>query len=454
MKRILLREHGRLVRWRASTPPPPSTLARVYLDAARYDRLARFESAQPEAALRWHSDHARAQQWVGVIQIPGLQLEILPKIDVTHDDLSTLTVASVRQNLLFMLRFCRRVPMRPRGAASLTVSRDMPLLDWLTARFAQRILDELGRGAPMGYQAHRENRRALRGRLCIRDHLRHNLVRHDRFFCEYRALTPNTPLNQVLKASCQMLLRDRVQTRTREAIERALALLASVEPPVDPLGCLERVQLDRRSERFRDLLPMCRLILEHAAPGAQRGDHLGYSILFDMNRVFEDFLSAFLDQRVLPQLRGYELITQRAQRRRFLMRSGRRGVLALEPDLLIKHPDGRHLVLDAKWKRLPPSSPGQRGGVARADLYQLFAYTQRYGCQRSVLLYPRVADAPPRRFDILDVAGEASGRELCIEFVDLSRDLGSPRALDALAQELKVVVQRGFDPEPTPPRSL
>ena len=125
------------------------------------------------------------------------------------------------------------------------------------------------------------------------------------------------------------------------------------------------------------------------------------------------------------------------------MHHNERGVLPLRPDLLVEAPDGRRLVIDTKWKRLGES--GTRGGVATSDLYQLYAYTRRYGCARSVLLYPHATGVIPRDFDIVDSAGSLSGEQVRIRFANLHRDLHQESERNQLANELAQIVIDGLD---------
>ena len=124
-----------------------------------------------------------------------------------------------------------------------------------------------------------------------------------------------------------------------------------------------------------------------------------------MNRVFERFIAAYLQQYVVPRLPGVRLFTQASGRQRYLMQCGGAGVLRLKPDLLFEAAgSGISLVMDTKWKLLAPTERG-RGGVGEADLYQLYAYTRRYGSSWSVLLYPHTPGLVPRDFAVLDDNG-------------------------------------------------
>ena len=147
-------------------------------------------------------------------------------------------------------------------------------------------------------------------------------------------------------------------------------------------------------------------------------------------------MAAFLKKQVIPQLDGYRLYPQAKTKQLPLMKSGDKNVLTLKPDILIEAA-GRRFVLDTKWKQL--SDEGTRGGVGIDDLYQLYAYTRRYKCRRSVLLYPHVLGAKCRDFDIVDTCDQVG-----VRFVNLRRELHKRSDRDALACELTHIVKEGI----------
>ena len=115
---------------------------------------------------------------------------------------------------------------------------------------------------------------------------------------------------------------------------------------------------------------------------------------------------------------------------------GGRGVLRLTPDLLFEL-GGTHLVIDTKWKQI---GNGDRGRASGSDLYQLFAYTKRYGAPRSVLLYPHHAGFCDETLDVLDQLGVGGGERVELRSVNLGRDLWSPAQRDVLAAELMELI--------------
>jgi 5-methylcytosine-specific restriction enzyme subunit McrC len=300
------------------------------------------------------------------------------------------------------------------------------------------------RGPDRAYRRREENLRLFKGKLKTAPHLRRNAAHRARFFCEYDEFTSDTELNRIFKAACRMLTASMRMPKTLEQLGHALLLLEDVQDVAVNAQLLDRVVIDRRNTRFEELFVFCRMLLEGHAPGAASGGTKTYSLLFDMNAVFEKFVSAFLQKRVLPQLPGHRLVEQGKRQGKFLVRQGGRGVLQLKPDLTVMAPDGGRLVIDTKWKRMQSEREDGRLRVGNADLYQLYAYANRFDARRSLLLYPKLPQSHEQDFELVDAGEKQTGHHLGVRFVNLHRRLSSATERQAMAEELKVMIQTGL----------
>jgi 5-methylcytosine-specific restriction enzyme subunit McrC len=237
--------------------------------------------------------------------------------------------------------------------------------------------------------------------------------------------------------------------KTVEQLGHAMLLLEDVEDVAVNASLLDRVVINRRNVRFEELFVFCRMLLEGHAPGATSGGTKTYSFLFDMNAVFEKFVAAFLRKRVLPLLPGHRLVEQGKQQRKFLVRQDGRGVLQLKPDLTVIAPDGTKLVIDTKWKRMQSEREDGRLRIGNGDLYQLYAYADRFDARRSLLLYPKLPQSREQDFELVDPREMQTGRHLGVRFVNLHRKLSSAMERQKLADELKTMIQAGLAVAPS-----
>lgn len=447
MKRLVVTEHSRIERRAVRDMAAGYGIA--CLEDRHYDRVRAFDRARGDERDRifeWSDGFARTKQWVGVVQVPGVQIEILPKVDALVQSDAAAEDGKIqyeaRRNLLYMLSVSGDVPVRSRDVARLAV-RQAPLSETLAAIFADRLRQELLLGPERAYQEREANLRCFKGKLWVARQALHNTAHRERFFCRYDEFSEDTLMNRIFRAACQVLLEVTRTPGTQDLLRHCLLLLDGVDNVEIEQSDFARISLNRQSERFEDVLRFCRLILSGSTPTVQAGSTRTFSLLFDMNKVFERFIAAFLRRHVVGRLLGVEIFPQAAHHKRHLMESDGTGVLRLEPDVLLQTPSSM-LVMDTKWKLLVPGKRG-RGGVADADLYQLYAYTRRYGCKRSVLLYPFVSGLEPREFSVLDAGGAPSGERVSVRHVRLHRNLHHEAERETLALELTAIVREGLE---------
>jgi hypothetical protein len=115
------------------------------LTVARLKDLDRVYEVSERRIFDWtNPDWIKVQNYVGVIQVPGLSIEILPKIApsaetvVDPDAVARARWAQAQRNLLYMLAVAGIIPYSERGFANVEITR-MPLLEGLISAFARRF---------------------------------------------------------------------------------------------------------------------------------------------------------------------------------------------------------------------------------------------------------------------------------------------------------------------------
>lgn len=317
--------------------------------------------------------------FVGVIRAPdGFQIEVLPKVGKAMGEEKT------RQLLLAMLRCLREFQHIQTESAKLKAAR-MPLLEVFIGEFLRAVERVVKRGLRGAYNARQDNIVALRGKLLMAAHLRHNLCRRDRFFAEFDEFSVNRPANRLLHSALRRVL-DWTRSQAHQQLARELRFVfAEVPESQQPTLDFQRVRLDRGMEYYEDALAWARLILQGASPLTGTGRNKAPSLLFPMEKVFEAFVARHLPR----QLRRPYTLRAQASSRSLVQHNGREYFL-LRPDLLVREGGTNRLVLDTKWKLLNQANTSDKYGLSQADFYQLHAYGHNYlgGQGDVVLIYP------------------------------------------------------------------
>ncbi len=315
---------------------------------------------------------------VGVLRTPyGTQLEILPKVHEEKDD-----AEETRSMLVAMLRRLRWLERFRLGGEALLRARRMPLLEVFLRQFLDEVNHVLKRGLRSDYVTREENIAFLRGKLLVAQNIRRNLIHKHRFYCAFDEFLPDRPENRLIRRALEKVLR-LTGSATNERLARELLFAFQDVPSSWDVGKdFARSLCDRSTSHYRAAIAWCRVLLQEEPPVPMPGKAEHISLLFPMERIFEDYVGS-----LLARTEGVEEL-RRQSSSKWLLEIPKK--FQLKPDFVFRM-DGRTIVADAKWKRIHPDAGDDKRGVSQGDLYQLYAYGKKYEASGLVLFYPETA---------------------------------------------------------------
>ncbi len=360
------------------------------------DRLAAVAKASPlggeEGAriLQHARTFLKAQQVVGIIAAENCSLEILPKIDGLGDGESDGSKAQIRQNLVHMLAVALDLDIASGRLAELGHQREN-LLEILIRLFCEKLFEAVHRGLPRRYVAFEEDLPKLRGRLDVVRQFSVLAATPDRLACRFDELSNDIPLNQIMKAAVRRLMAiSRSEGNQRRLRELSFALSDVTDVPIARLRW-DQVILDRTNSRWKDLLALAKLLLGERFQTTTSGRGTGFSLLFEMNKLFEEYVGRLLKRAcagtdLTVHLQGGRLHCLAELGDGFAPTGARR--FMTKPDIIVRRGGDAVLIIDTKWKRLSSSIDDPKQGVSQGDVYQMMAYGRLYECSNLILLYP------------------------------------------------------------------
>lgn len=354
------------------------------------DRIAAVAAASPlskrAGGVLEHGRKAlRARGVVGVVAANGCALEILPKIDFPGEPAETAT-GSIRRRLVHMLAVALNIKIAPGQVTALDYQRQT-LLEILIRLFSEKLVDAVRQGMPRRYVEHADDLSAMRGRLDVTRQFTTLAANPSRLACQYDALSPDIALNQIMKAAITRLSRiARSADNQRSLRELAFAYADIADLPIPALRW-DDVILDRTNERWRQLFNLARLLLGERFQTTSAGESSGFSLLFEMNTLFEEYVTRIATRAVAGS--DLRIISQGG--RLFCLETDDGGIFRTKPDILVRR--GGHVIqiIDTKWKRIARRVDDKKQGVSQDDIYQMMAYGRVYDCPRLTLLYPHHA---------------------------------------------------------------
>ncbi|MFE1361474.1 McrC family protein [Streptomyces harbinensis] len=396
------------------SPTPPEVTLREYgppvsvpLDATAGRNLATsgiLAGAAPDPGRGGHW-LLRAGSRVGAVRTPGGPiLRIMPKTPVSR--------------LFFLLGFSLDPDRAWRDSREGTIDTGgyEDIVPALAHAVERQIDGALRKGVLQGYRAVEESALVVRGRLREAEQIRRHFGRMPPVEVAYDAYTTDTAENRLLRAATERLLRlPGVPGAVRRRLAHQRARLADARPLVrgQELPCW---QPSRLNSRYQPALRLAQAVLrgtspEHRPAGATPLAVDGF--LFDMNKLFEDFVTVALRESL--RHRGLTAHLQDSHR------LDTAGLIRMRPDLVVRTGDGRTAVAvaDAKYKI------EKADGRLNADLYQALAYATVLGLREAHLIY--AAGRQSERYHEVRGTGMApDGRRLRLyqHSLDLTRTPG------------------------------
>jgi len=343
-----------------------------------------------------------AKNFVGIITTnDGTTIEILPKIG---DDIG---FTETRKVFLDMLRTLKNIPFREFNLSHLNSDR-MSLLEIFIRMFVGEAQVLVKQGLKSNYCVACSNERFYKGKLLISENIKHNLINRARFFLAYDEFSINRPENRLIKSTLRYLYNQSRDESNRRAIMLLLPFFDDVEYSNNIEADLSKCINDRSMSHYRIVLNWCKVFLLGNSFTAFAGSEVAIALLFPMEKVFESYVSSRI-RKVLSD----SSIEVRAQDSRYSLFDKPNKAFALRPDIVIS--DGAStVVMDTKWKML--RNDAKNSGISQADMYQMYAYSRKYGASTVKLIYPLVSDVSRI---INEYMSEKDGVRVKIEFIDL-----------------------------------
>ena len=311
------------------------------------------------------------KNFVGVIHVCNLMIEILPKIDQHNDD-----EVSMRDMLVRMLHRTGDLPLDETESAPLKRTSGA-LFDLYIRLFLCEVRNLVVQGLPKHYSPHRANEPFVKGRLLLSEQLRHNLFRKDKNYIEYKRYSADHQFNHILKKALQIVASTSISMSTNA--KDLLSHFESVSDQTISSSDFPKLHFTRKTECYRLAITLAELIITGFQPDLKHGDYHVVAFLFDMNSLFEKYVAGEI-RREISQL-GIPIKLKTQATKVFWRHAGSNSRKLIRPDIILETPNDS-FVLDTKWKILQDVYSDDD------DLKQLYTYSLQFEVPHVFLIYP------------------------------------------------------------------
>ncbi len=307
-------------------------------------------------------------QFVGVLQIDGVLVQINPKADKGDDSSNWQGV------LLEMLTKCGRLKAQTAGSANVS-RKNLNLLEVYFELYLFEIEKLIRQGMIKQYRKESSNVKALKGKLEFAGDIRHNLVHKERFYTSHQVYDTNHLIHQILLSAIDIVEQFTKGSRLYNLCKRIMLTFPDVERKTITAKHINSVVLNRKTAPYSYAFELARLIILNYSPDISHGRERMLSLLFDMNQLWEEYVLVMLRKYVVEHREELKITGQ--SNKPFW------GSNSLRPDIEIYNKETKErIIIDTKWKR-----PGNSSASVQ-DLRQMYAYSRFWDAEKVMLLYP------------------------------------------------------------------
>lgn len=372
----------------------------------RYDDSGIFRKHHFDAMVKFNELHQnkyftiihkgiRFVSYVGVIQIGGLTIEILPKADNNENADKNLW-----QNVLLnMLKVCKHIQVESISETQLK-KRYQSILDVYFELYLNEVERLVKKGLIKKYQKNQSNQNSLKGKLLFAQNIQQNLVHKEHFYCEHQVYDKNHLLHQILLKGL-LVLKTFVNNTLKDKLNRLLYEFQDIENINIQKKHFDKIIIDRKNYDYQKAIEIAKIIILNYSPSLNYGNDNLLTLLFDMNALWEEYIFRILQKHKTDEI---EVSFQNSDK----FWENKR----IRPDIVLKT-EYETFVIDTKWKIIEANNPSDN------DLKQMFVYNLHWKAEKTLLLYPKTNQIDSNfgtfHFDNL-------GKKCKLGFVDITNE--------------------------------
>jgi 5-methylcytosine-specific restriction enzyme subunit McrC len=348
--------------------------------------------------------------YVGVLNVDGLTIEILPKADYLNAN-----EEKWRNALISMLMSCKLLKVESLSNSNLRLKK-LSLLEIFLEHFLNQVDLILHKNLVKSYHFEEGNLNKLKGRILFDKHIRYNKLHRERFYTSHQFYDQNNLLNSILKTALSTLTNMSISNDLISRAKRMLLYFDNVTNNIHEEYDFNNLKFNKHNQHYQEAIQYAQFILLKRSPSLKSGKENVLAILFDMNLLFEKF--------ILLQIKKQEAHFENIK----LKITGQKSKTfwnnkTIKPDIIFEYyiNENNRVIIDTKWKVMESIKPSD------SDLKQMYTYNMHYGANRSILIYPYTnlhSTTPINYHPSEDITKEHSCQ---IYFMDIFDDEGAVR---------------------------
>lgn len=305
--------------------------------------------------------------YVGVLQIDNITIEVLPKIDKLEADWKSI--------LIKLLHYTGEIEVDATEFSNLKMNKHS-LLELYFSIFIKECEYLLHRGLVKKYRKEEGNLYSLKGSLQFGKNISQNLIHAERFYTKHTVYDKQHLIHQILMETMYVIQMVSNSSNIHTSINKLQLNFPEQKSLKVTESTFTKIHIDRKTEPYTKAINIAKMILLNYHPDINKGSNSVLALFFDMNLLWEKYVAKVLRTH-LPN--EYEIKTQN---KKLFWESKEVPNANIKPDILILKEEKVVSILDTKWKLPYDNRPSDD------DLKQMFSYNKIFFGTQSWLLYP------------------------------------------------------------------
>lgn len=281
----------------------------------------------------------------------------------------------------------------------------------------------------------------VRGKIDMPGTIRNRLEHRMCVTCDYDELSENNLLNQILKSTVLLLLRQKdIEERYKAELKKKMLYFSAVDE-IELSGIRwSDIRFQRNNRTYQLLLGICQLLIEGSLMTTEKGEYHLANFIDErrMSRLYEKFILEYYAQEFGERIKGF---SSRAAQIPWQLDDGYDALLpVMQTDITLTY-GHQVLIIDAKYYRRTIQTNYCAQTLHSGNLYQIFTYVKNKEAQLSgtdykvsgMLLYAKTDEEL-----VPDNIYQMSGNQISVKTLDLNQKFSE------IEKQLKQIVKDHF----------
>ncbi len=337
------------------------------------------------------------------------------------------------KNIYYMLSYAF-TPLTQGGYENVEKEEFENIHNLFAAILAKGVGRQLKQGLYREYVERTESLAVLRGKIDLNGIVKNKLAKQKVISCEFDELSENNLLNQIIKTTVMLLLRQKnVSPDHKSDLKKAMLFFSSVDL-IEPTAIhWSSIRFQRNNNTYRMLIGICQLVLEGMLLTTNKGDYKLAAFIKPelMNRLYEKFILEYYN-------REHKELDASASQIPWGLDDGVGTMLpVMQTDITLTQGE-KTLIIDAKYYSRTLQQHYDRMTIYSNNLYQIFTYVKNKEVElkdkpheiSGMLLYAKTDEETYPDNDY-----KMSGNKIGVHTLDLNMEFsGIRRQLDGIAE--------------------